>query len=277
MSGAGGQPDTDGGMPPIDDGGEVQMSDGCGQTATLEDSPSTNSFVYNTIQSGGAERRFIMRLPQNYDSSQPYRLILGFHGATNNATHVAGNPAFFGLYELAEDSTIFIAPEAVEGIWSADADVTFVDDILSRVEAELCIDTTRIIVQGFSQGAAMARTLACERPDVFRAAVGHSAGGLGLPSECEPIPYLGSLGTQESMGNGQSGQTDFFAMAAGCTIEQFPTAPGGGHICSDYAGCSDGNPVRWCSFDAQHTPLPNDSGEGSSWMPEEVWSFLSQF
>jgi pimeloyl-ACP methyl ester carboxylesterase len=243
----------------------------------LKDSPSTNQFDYNVLTSGGVERRYLLRLPENYDPNQPYRLILGFHGATNNAGDVAGNPAYFGLYDLAGGSTVFVAPEAVDGLWSADADVVFVDDILEQVEADLCIDTQRVIIQGFSQGAAMVRTLACARPSVFRAAVGHSAGGLPVPASCDPIPYFGSLGLQESGGGGQMGQTDFFATPAGCTIETLPTAPSGGHMCSDYQGCSDGYPVRWCSFDGPHTPLPNDAGQNSSWMPEDVWAFLSQF
>ncbi len=252
------------------------MSSGCGQTPTLSDSPSANAANYNTVSSGGAERRYILRLPQNYDNTHPYRLILGLHGATNNATNVSGNPAFFGLYDLAEDSTIFVAPEAVGGLWSADTDVTFVDDLLQQLESELCIDTSRVIIQGFSQGAAMSRFIVCARPGIFRAAIAHSAGGVAVPSECEPIPYLGSLGTQESNGGGQAGQTDLLAETAGCTIETLPTAPSGGHVCTDYAGCMEGVPVRWCSFDNGHTPLPNDAGQGSSWMPEEVWSFVSQ-
>lgn len=59
-------------------------------------------------------------------------------------------------------------------------------------------------------------------------------------------------------------------MVNGCTIETHPTAPNGGHVCSDYAGCAEEAPVRWCSFDAGHTPLPNDAGENSSWMPG-IW------
>lgn len=257
--------------------GDVAMSDGCGNPPTLRDSPSANQFDYNTLTSGGVERRYVLRLPEDYDPARAHRLILGFHGASNNAGHVAGNPAFFGLYELAEGSTVFVAPEAVDGLWSDTADVTLVDDILEQVEGDLCIDTSRVIVQGFSQGAAMARVLACARPGVFRAAVGHSAGGLPLPDSCEPIPYFGSLGLQESGGGGQLGQTELFAEAAGCALETFPMAPSGGHLCSSYAGCSEGHPVRWCSFDAGHTPLPNDAGQNSSWMPAEVWSFLSQF
>jgi predicted esterase len=280
-TGAGGRsggPASDAGAAGSGDTGEVSASSGCGATPTLQDSPSTNQFNYNTLTSGGVERRYVLRLPEDYDETRPHRLILGFHGATNNAGHVAGNPAFFGLYELSQGSTIFIAPEAVDGLWSDTADLTLVDDILEQVEADLCIDTSRIIVQGFSQGAAMVRVLACARPGVFRAAVGHSAGGLPLPQSCDPIPYLGSLGLQENgAGGGQLGQTELFATAAGCTIETFPDAPSGGHACSDYQGCSETSPVRWCSFDAGHTPLPNDNGEGSSWMPEEVWSFVTQF
>ncbi len=289
-SDAGAQAPTTDGAPPLPSedagnsgggdtqGSEVAMSAGCGNAPTLMNSPSPNMSNYNTLTSGGAQRRYLVRWPEDYDNTHAHRLILGFHGATNRATDVSGNPAYFGLFELAEGSTIFVAPEAVDGIWSADSDVTLVDDILEQVEADLCIDTTRVIVQGFSQGGAMVRTLACERPGVFRAAVAHSAGGLALPNDCDPIPYLGSLGLQESgNGGGQGGQTDPFATWAGCTIDMLPAAPNGGHVCSDYTGCSDGNPVRWCSFDGPHTPLPNDAGQNSSWMPAEVWEFLSEF
>jgi len=235
-------------------------------------------FTYNTLTSGGANRRYILRLPENYDNTRPHRLIVGFHGATGNGGQVAGNPAYFGLYSLSEGSTIFVAPDAVDGLWSAESDLAFVDAILTQVTADLCIDTSRIMLEGFSQGAAMARVIACARPDVIRATVGHSAGGVALPSTCPPVAYFGSLGLQESGGKGgQETQTDFFAKASGCTIEALPRAPTGGHVCTDYKGCSAGHPVRWCSYDGGHTPAPNDAGKNSSWMPQEVWTYLSQF
>jgi hypothetical protein len=37
------------------------------------------------------------------------------------------------------------------------------------------------------------------------------------------------------------------------------------------------DPVTWCSFDGPHTASPTDSGQATSWMPAEVWPFLSQF
>jgi len=129
-------------------------------------------------------------------------------------------------------------------------------------------------VEGFSQGAAMSWTLACSKPGVFRAAVGHSGGGVTNPKSCEPIAYMGSLGLQE--GNGQNTQTDQFAKWNGCTITTLPRAPTGSHVCTDYTGCPSGKPVRWCSYDGGHTPSPSDQGKSSSWMPMEVWGFLSK-
>src|SRR6478736_5719008 len=96
------------------------------------------------------------------------------------------------------------ATEAVGGIW-ATSDVSYVNDVLDQVQRDLCIDTERIGLEGFSQGAAMVWTVACSRSKTFRFAIGHSGGGLANPKTCESIAYLGLLGLQESTGGG--GQT----------------------------------------------------------------------
>lgn len=257
------------------DGGSTATvpSAGCGKTPTLKNSPSSTSFAQNTLTVGGKSRQFIIRWPDNYDNQHPYRLILGLHGATGKGADVAGN--YFGLWDLAKGSTIFIAPSADGGLWNATNDTAFVDAILAAVEADLCIDKSRIMLEGFSQGAAMSWTLACSRPGVFRAVAGHSGGGVANPTKCDPVAYFGSLGLQEN--GGQTTQTDQFAKWNGCTVETLPKAPTGGHLCSDYKGCSAGHPVRWCPYDGGHTASPTDSGQRTSWMPSEVWPFLSQF
>ncbi|WP_437280040.1 PHB depolymerase family esterase [Sorangium sp. So ce375] len=249
-------------------GGDAMRSAGCGKARTLQSGAGA-------VQSGGKSRKYTLRIPDDYDNGHPYRLILSFHGATGNSGQVA--PSYFGLWSLSEGSTIFIAPDAVGGIWSAGEDVTFVDDILKQVTDDLCIDTSRIELEGFSQGGAMAWTLACARPDVYRAAVVHSGGGLARPASCEPVAFMSSLGQQESGGAGQTSNSDFFAKQNGCTVEALAKAPRGGHACSDYKGCSSGHPTRWCDYDGGHTPSPNDAGQQMSWMPQEVWTFLSQF
>ncbi|MBN2192285.1 MAG: hypothetical protein JW751_05670 [Polyangiaceae bacterium] len=239
-------------------------STGCGQAATLQS---------GTINRGS--RNYILNVPANYDSSHPYRLILGFHGANGRASDVSGD--YFGLLPLSNGSTIFIAANADGGFWSASTDIAYVDDILAQVTADLCIDTSRIMLEGFSQGAAMAWNIACSRPNAFRAMVGHSGGGVTSPTTSEPIAYLGSLGLSDIGGNSQATQTDPFARWNGCTVETLPTAPTGSHVCTNYEGCPAAAPVRWCSYDGGHTPSPTDAGQSRSWMPEEVWTFLSAF
>jgi poly(3-hydroxybutyrate) depolymerase len=252
--------------------GGTKPSTGCGKTPTLKNSP-TSTANQNTLTVSGASRQFLIRWPTNYDNTNPYRLILDFHGATGKDTDVA--PSYFGLFDLSNNSTIFIAPSASGGIWALPTDLTFVDQILTAVEADLCIDTSRIEIEGFSQGAALVWNLACQRPGVFRAAVGHSGGGLAAPTTCQPIAYFGSGGLQENVT--QTTQTDQFAKFDGCTVASLATAPSGGHVCTSYTGCPTADPVRWCNYDGPHTASPNDSGKSASWMPSEVWPFFSQF
>jgi predicted esterase len=260
------------------------QSAGCGKTpaSTLKNSPSNTSFNQNTISVSGTSRQFIIRWPDDYKNTTPYRLIIGLHGAGGQGSDVAGKTQkegpYFGLWDLAKGTTIFIAPSAggSSHFWDATSDTAFIKAILELVQGELCIDTSRIMLEGFSQGAAMSWTLACGMEGVFRAAVGHSGGGVASPTKCSPIPYFGSMGTGEN-GFSQTSQSDPFAKWNGCAIETFAKAPAGGHSCNDYKNCSAGHPARWCSFDDGHMPDPADSGKTTSWMPSEVWPFLTQF
>ncbi len=269
--GAGGS--SPGGAGGTGGGGDVTQSSGCGETPTLQNSPQSSNFQVNTLSVGGTNREYVVRWPSDYDNSHPYRLHLTLHGFGGTYAETAGN--YFGLWDLADNSTIFIALSAIDVNWQNGDNLAYVDAVLEAVEADLCIDTSRISLEGFSQGAAMSWTLACSRPGVFRAVVGHSGGGVTNPSSCDPIPYFGSGGLQENVT--QTTQSDQFARWNGCDVTSLSTAPSGGHVCSDYQGCPDEAPVRWCNFDGPHTPSPTDSGQGASWMPEEVWTFLSQF
>jgi poly(3-hydroxybutyrate) depolymerase len=254
-------------------------SSGCGKTPTLRNSASPTTFIQNALTIDGKVRQFIIRWPSDYKNDHAYRLVVGLHGAMGRGSDVAGSTSregpYFGLWDQSNGTTIFIAPSADGGLWNATSDTAFVSAILDAVEADLCIDTSRIMLEGFSQGAAMSWTLGCGLQGVFRAIVGHSGGGVSNPSGCQPIAYFGSGGTQENVT--QTTQTDPFATWNGCTIETFAAAPTGGHSCNDYKNCSAGHPVRWCPFGGPHMPDPADSGETTSWMPSEVWSFLSQF
>lgn len=257
LGGAGGTGGTGGGAP--------MKSGGCGKMRTLQDGN-------HMVQSGGAQRSYTLRAPANYDNTHPYRLMLGFHGAGGKSSDIA--PSYFGLWELSEGSTIFAAVDAVGGLWKAEADTTMVEDLLEQLEADLCIDTAHIGIEGFSQGGAMVWTLACALPGRFSVAVVHSGGGLPMPASCQPIPFFSALGND---GSGQGMSSDFFAKTNGCTVETLPLPPTGGHVCADYKGCSAGHPTRYCDYDGPHTASHVDSGQSKSWVPPEVWNFVKQF
>jgi len=273
-------------------GGGSTRSAGCSKTPTLKNSPST-TINYNKITSASLSRQYILRYPANYDSSHPYRLVLAYHWYSGSASQVfdcntesikcyTTQSPFFGLWNLAKDSTIFVAPDGIDAGWANTngRDLALTDDILREVEADLCIDTSRVFASGFSYGGSMTAMLACQRASVFRGAVVFAGGISGMSGACTgttPIAYYGATGTQDSGYAGGQKAIQHFAEVNGCTAQTLPTPPTGGHTCVSFEGCSAGHPVRWCPFDDIHTPSPRDSGKSTTWQPQEVWTFLSQF
>jgi len=251
--------------------GGATMSAGCSKAPpTLKSATVNQATPVNSIMVGGQSRQFLTRWPTNYDNKKAYPLHIGLHGANGSISENGKDN--FGLWSLAKDSTIFVTLAAMGGLWSATTDLAYADAVLKQVESELCIDTSKVVLEGFSQGGAMSWYLTGSRPGVFRAVIGHSGGGVGGIPALSPVAYLGSLGTAE--GNGQNTQTDQFAKANGCTIDTLPRAETGKHVCTPYKGCKDGFPVTWCSYDGGHGFQDTDSGSSTSWVPQTVWDFL---
>ena len=276
--------------------GAAVPSAGCNKAPTLNNSPTT-TINYNTITSGGMSRRYILRYPSNYDNTHPYRLVLAYHWNTGSASQVfdcntesircyTTQSPFYGLWNLSNNTTIFVAPDGLNAGWanSNGQDVTFTDDILTQVQNDLCIDRSRIFANGFSYGAGMSFALACARPDVFRA-VGIYAGGQlsGCSGGNAPVAYYATHGLDDGVLNISGGRTmrDRFVSNNGCTamMPPEPANNSGSHICTSYQGCSAGHPVRWCAFDGSngHDPSPKDPGQSMTWNPEEAWRFFTQF
>src|SRR3954469_22162127 len=175
---------------------------GCGQAPTLASGG-------HTIQSGGQNRSYILRVPANYDNSHAYRLIFGFHwnGGTANDVDSGGtdgyNWSYYGLRRLSDaagNGTIFVAPQGNGNGWGNPngQDVTFVDDMVRQLEAGLCVDTAQLFSAGFSYGGAMTYALACARATVFRAVAVYSGANLsGCSGGTQPIAYIGLHGLRD--------------------------------------------------------------------------------
>ena len=129
---------------------------GCGKAPTLASGT-------HTIQSSGKSRSFILRVPANYNNSHPYRLIFAFHwrGGTCQRRRLRRDQrhpwSYYGQQEQSNNSAIFVAPQGIGNGWanSGGEDVTFVDDMIRRIESSLCVDTTQRFALGFSYGGGM--------------------------------------------------------------------------------------------------------------------------
>ena len=124
---------------------------------------------------GATSRRYWLHVPAGYDPRRPVPLVLGFHGAGGTGL---GFEALSGLSVLADRLGFLVAyPQGIHnpdgsGVgWAAsgpaDPDADGVDDglyvslLLNQVEADYCVDTSRVGATGFSNGAGLTGYLAC--------------------------------------------------------------------------------------------------------------------
>jgi len=266
------------GNPPV-------RSAGCGKPATLTSGAKT-------LTVAGANRSYTIRIPANYDADKPYRLIFGMHwiGASMQPVDQGNGDVYpyYGLQRLdTQNSAIFIAPSAIDGRWNANSDLQFVDAMVDAAKQGLCIDTTRIFSTGFSYGAIFSYTLACARPNIFRAVAPIAAApNLGCPNNDTPVAYLGITGMKDTLCTPALGRQcrNSFVERNGCTppanVPEWSS--GQNHVCYSYEGCG-AYPVRWCTGNFEHKAAHCDTcGTGQdnrdqTWFDDEIWTFFTQF
>ena len=307
-------------------GGTAKLSAGCGKTSTITFKPVPNESEsaalgsgntvghgdggYVTIQSGGGSRDFAMRLPDNYDKNKPYWLSFTFHPNGGNAYGVDNGGsngyemAYYGLQKQSNNGAIFVAPLGLGGGWanSGGQDLKFVDDMVQLIEDNFCVDTTHIFAQGFSYGGGMTYEIACARAKVFRgAAIFEGAQLSGCDGGNDPIALWQMVGLEDTVcGMGSATPIrDRFVKNNGCTAQNPPQPPKGppylnpgGHVCTDYAGCSAGYPLRWCVHQSGHgnaivdgtndlynscatAPKTCSTSCPCSWVPADVWKWMT--
>jgi predicted esterase len=216
------------------------------------------------------ESRIHHRHSADYDPTHPYRLIISWHQAygsdTGNANglHPAGDGpnfdakdyAYFGLHREATNANqpaVFVAPQGIGDFpWDYDRDVALFDDLLALVDANLCIDDSRVFTTGFSFGAMMSYALSLGRPSKLRAAVTMAAANYNFTQPTNthtPLAYMGTTGMSDGTcpwgDDKQGGKACVLQHAKdnGCTIPaDITTATKGSkkYLCYDFEGCKAG-------------------------------------
>ncbi|RYP17572.1 hypothetical protein DL765_004427 [Monosporascus sp. GIB2] len=246
-------------------------SAGCGKSPIAS---GTKSMTVN-----GKNRQYILQVPANYNPNTAYKLIFGYHWRDGTMNNVA--PGYYGLRNLAKETAIFVAPQGLNNGWanSGGEDVTFTDQMVDTIKNALCVDERQIFATGWSYGGGMSFSLACSRPNVFRAVAVLSGAQLsGCAGGTTPVPYLGIHGVADSVLNINLGRQlrDKFLQLNGCAAKNAPEPArgSGSHIKTTY-NCRAGYPVWWIAHSGDHVPDPRDAN-GQYWAPGETWNFFTQ-
>ncbi|RDL32979.1 Uncharacterized protein BP5553_08418 [Venustampulla echinocandica] len=268
----------------------AKPSPACGSASKLVTSGSVNTPLTMTVN--GKSRNYFVKLPDNYDSSHPYRLIYTLHALGGTASQViAGTNGYlpwYGIPPLANDniSAIYVAPNGLDNGWANNGgeDITFISQINDVLDHDLCIDRDLRFSTGFSYGGAMSYAIACALAKDFRAVAALSGNPQisGCAGGNDPIAYYGQHGVSDNVLpiTAAHQMRDRFVKNNGCTGPQNapePAAGSGTHIKTKYTGCQADYPVVWVAFDGPHTPTPMDKGASQTFSNTETWEFFSQF
>lgn len=243
------------------------------------------------IDVNGTKREFIVTLPENYDHSKSYPLILAWPGLGGSAIGVASGSGYtkgeyFGILKASENQAIFVSgqglPEVIPG-WGSkagwnnrnDRDVTFAWSLINWAESNMSIDESRIFSTGMSYGGMFSNLLACRLGNKIRAIASMSGSfwqvGIENPyAQC----YRKKVAAWFAHGRNDRGVVyetgefvrDYFIRVNECSFSYTEITPRG---CIRYNDCASGYPVVWCKHSIGHA-IPKYAGK-------EIWDFFSQF
>ena len=272
-------------------------SKGCGKDNTLKD-----NFMFT---GGGIEHEIYLTMPENYDKNKPYRLVFGMHYMGGSAKNMATREAYYGFRNQkgAKENTIFVAPHGYttetdrsgkesSNPWRCgdDKDHVFFDEFLTYLNENLCVDTSRVFSIGFSFGAMFSNALAQDFQHRLRGVVVFATMDqvIYMPkNKGLPIAWMGTVGMSDNLctpklgrsardrilkNNGKPGADGKFTDARGEEAEEYS---GGKHVCYDYKTVDPRFPVKWCTFDGEHSYSPRE--DGKVWTTETGWEFITQF
>jgi len=151
-----------------------------------------------------SDRWFLLTTPDDLDADTPLPLVLDFHGLAEGAdvhalmTELPAYGQEQGFLVVSPQGTGTPVRWAVNPDTEANADLQYTEALLDQLEAEQCIDLSRVYATGLSNGAFMSSVLGCTMAD--RVAAIAPVAGLIRPASCEPsrpVPVLAFHGTAD--------------------------------------------------------------------------------
>jgi polyhydroxybutyrate depolymerase len=220
--------------------------------------------IEKTIDVGGAERTYILDVPEGAKPGRPVPLLFDFHGFQHSGAGVWKVSKFGDL--AARDPFLTVYPDGlpvkleIRGtVWEGrgwqmgeidgNRDLAFVRALLDDLERRYCIDRARVFSTGFSNGGFFSSLLGCAMADRFAAIAPVGGGPLNVP--CAPprgVPVLIHHGRFDDLippSRARQSRDDWVRVNA-C---REATSNG----CESNTECRDGAVVEYCEGEYGHT------------------------
>ena len=281
-------------------GGSTQpkMSAGCGKDPT--DAPGKwnqhNIMVTKVAAAYTANytnRTYWTRVPSGYDNSKPMNLILWGQGCGQGGTAESVPPNENPQASAASIIVELLAPQVNNHCYYAGPDgdkadspeIPYFDQVVSEVEAQFCIDTSKVFEGGYSSGGWEASLISCVRTNVLRG-TGWAAAGLQFNHDTCTGPVAALITVDKGDNGTPQGQAmmavENIRMRNGCATTSTPwnpVWPAGAEkanisSCVLYDNCMPGYPLVWCQTTfGMHTNTEGDTHltKDGLW---ELWSTL---
>ena len=287
-------------------GNAPRPSAGCGKNSTLQKTKSVENGDRFEMRVGSENREYFITLPKNYDNKKPHKVLFAMHCMGSNAEDFVhhspdqDHPSpYYGQQKLDTNGDfIFVAPRGdTDGMpWAmnSDKDHKFIDQLITTINENYCVDTTRIFMTGFSFGAMVTNSMAQDMQHRLRAVAVYATAdyNIYLPqNKGKPIAWMAVHGKNDGTcpydraknsalprilkNNGKADANGNFTDASS---EKPQEVGGSGHLCYDFKNVDPRFPVKWCSWNGPHQWTAFDNGNWqSTWVPEEVHKFFGQF
>jgi predicted esterase len=192
-------------------GNTPRPSKGCGKNSSIQSIGTVENGQKFQINVGGKNRIFFLTLPKNYDKSKPHKVLIANHCMGSKAEDFVHHSPdydhptpYYGQQNLDKNGDyIFAAPQGNDnGTWNGQEDHDFVNQMITTIQDNYCVDTTRVFATGFSFGAMFTNSLAQHMQDRLRAVAVYATAdyNIWLPSNTgKPIAWMGVHGKNDQM------------------------------------------------------------------------------
>ena len=260
----------------------------------------------NSMTFGGETRDYILHVPPDYDGSKAVPLVFMMHAYEGSAAEIE---KVSGINQNADkDNVIVVYPNGTGNptAWNAlffpprasqPDDVGFITALLDKLEQDLRIDSQRIYVGGFSNGAMMSYYLGAELSNRL-AAIAIVEGALGIkqadgsnlmiPNPARPVsviaihgrkdptvPYNGGRGIFRLNFLSVAKAIGFWTKRDGCSgTPQITTSQNGNVVKDDYSVCQQGSEVVLITIGNGTHDWPTAAMPNQISATDAIWEFF---